>query len=75
MYERSRPFSRFRSDMIEELSQPRYSQKSLYEAKYVAEHVQISMRMENLSWTHHSLVAPLPSRDQKKWLKKAEKSG
>ena len=32
-----------------------------------------SFRRENLSWKHHSVIAPLSTRDQKKWLNRAEK--
>ena len=51
----------------------RYEQKTLYQAKWVAENVQFSMRIENLSFTHHSLVAGMSPAEQNEWLEKADK--
>jgi hypothetical protein len=48
-----------------------YSKKTLYELAYVANKVPISIRMENLSWTHHHIVASLSLEDQKSYLQKA----
>jgi N6-adenosine-specific RNA methylase IME4 len=49
----------------------RYSQKSLYSAKYVAESVPFAIRMANLSFGHHQVVAGLPVDEQVEWLAKA----
>src|SRR5262249_28451991 len=48
---------------------------TLRQAKYVAKAVQLCVRTHNLSFTHHVLVAPLPPRDQQRWLAKAERDG
>ncbi len=49
--------------------------EALKNYKWVAGNVKLSTRVDNLSWAHHRLIAPLPPREQKKWLKKAEKEG
>lgn len=49
--------------------------QTLADYKSVAQQVKFSLRNENLSWMHHRCVAPLPPREQKKWLAKAEKEG
>lgn len=41
---------------------------SLENMVYVASHVHISLRRENLSWSHHFLVAALKSDEQAHWL-------
>jgi hypothetical protein len=41
-----------------------YSIKSLYTFAYVAENVHFSIRMENLTFGHHALVAKLPPEEQ-----------
>ncbi len=41
---------------------------SLENMVYVASHVGISLRRENLSWSHHSLVAALEPDEQAHWL-------
>lgn len=38
---------------------------------YVATNVELSLRNDKLSFYHHMAVAPLPRRDQAKWLTKA----
>jgi hypothetical protein len=38
---------------------------------YVARSVEMSRRLDQLSFAHHAEVAPLPSREQAAWLKKA----
>lgn len=53
----------------------KYSQQTLYQAKWVAEKVPISRRLETLSFGHHDAIASLPAREQKRWLSKAEKQG
>jgi len=50
-----------------------YDRKTLREAKYVADNVALSIRMDNLTWGHHQLVAQLPARQQVRWLKRAAK--
>lgn len=44
---------------------------SLENMVYVASHVDISLRRENLSWSHHFLVAALEPDEQAYWLDKA----
>jgi len=53
----------------------KYSKQTLYKAKSVAERVDICIRMQNLAWEHHQIVAPLPPRQQTRWLQKADKDG
>jgi N6-adenosine-specific RNA methylase IME4 len=38
---------------------------------WVAKQVEFSIRIENLSWTHHYQVAPLPPDEQREWLARA----
>jgi ssDNA-binding Zn-finger/Zn-ribbon topoisomerase 1 len=44
---------------------------SLENMVYVASHVHISLRRENLSWSHHFLVAALEPKEQAYWLDRA----
>jgi hypothetical protein len=39
--------------------------------KYVCHQVELSLRSDNLTFSHHALVAPCDPADQKKWLGKA----
>ena len=48
-----------------------YEVKTLYDFKYVAQHVNFSVRTENLSFGHHKLVAKLDAQEQQFWLEKA----
>jgi len=48
---------------------------TLQNYKYVSGHVQISSRRDNLSFSHHALVAALPQQDQEELLNKAEELG
>lgn len=41
---------------------------TLYDYVYVASKVEISVRTENLSFSHHKLVAAYSEEDQRKWL-------
>jgi len=52
-----------------------YTEESLANMKWVAGHVDSSLRNENLSYSHHVAVAPLPPDEQEQWLDKAEKEG
>ncbi|MCI0536104.1 MAG: hypothetical protein L0Z50_12840 [Verrucomicrobiales bacterium] len=49
----------------------KYKDQTLYNAKWVAERIPISARAENVSFKHHEVIASLPPREQKKWLKQA----
>lgn len=46
--------------------------QSLYNMKLVAKNVQFSLRRENLSYGHHTLVQAMAEADQVYWLDKAE---
>ncbi len=46
--------------------------QSLYNMKLVAKNVQFSLRRENLSYGHHTLVQAMAEADQVYWLGKAE---
>ena len=50
-----------------------YDYGTLANFKYVADKVEFSLRSENLSFNHHLLVAKLDEKQQKFWLKEAEK--
>lgn len=43
--------------------------------KSVAKRVELSTRVDNLSWAHHRLVAPLPAKEQTEWLGVAVENG
>jgi len=45
--------------------------QTLADAKYVARRVEFSVRTENLSFSHHKIVAAMDQKDQTRWLKKA----
>jgi hypothetical protein len=49
--------------------------KTVYDFSYVARNVQFSVRTENLSFTHHKLVAPLNPDEQVYWLQRASAEG
>jgi hypothetical protein len=49
--------------------------QTLKDCKWVAQQVKLSCRQDNLSFKHHVAVAPLPPREQKRWLKQAEING
>lgn len=51
-----------------------YDEKSLRNIKYVAGAVEMSLRRDNLSWSHHKEVAALPREEQKQLLDWAESS-
>jgi hypothetical protein len=48
-----------------------YDTHSLENMVYVASRVDISLRRENLSWSHHFLVAALEPEEQASWLDRA----
>ncbi len=48
-----------------------YDAQSLMNMVYVASRFEIYRRRENLSWSHHSTVAPLDVADQEHWLSRA----
>jgi hypothetical protein len=47
--------------------------QSLMDCSYVSRNVEISLRNEIVSWSHHKAVAPLNKQEQSNWLKNAEK--
>lgn len=46
----------------------------LKNCKWVASHVEMSRRRDNLSFSHHQEVAPFDPEDQDKWLERAVKN-
>jgi DNA methylase len=58
------------SQAIEETG---YEYQTLANYGYAARQVEVSLRRENVPWSHHLLVAPLSPKEQKKWLDRAEK--
>ncbi len=50
-----------------------YDVKTLYDYRYVARHVDFSVRTEKLSFGHHKLVAHLDADQQRRWLARAVK--
>ena len=51
-----------------------FATKTLKLDKWVASSVKKSIRMDNLSWNHHQLIAPMDQDQQAYWLKLAEQS-
>lgn len=51
----------------------KYSYRTLKEAKHVSKAVPLSIRIDNLTWEHHHMVAALEPSKQKSWLGKAAK--
>src|ERR1700739_1578606 len=45
-----------------------YDVQTLMNRVYVAAHIAISRRRENLSWSHHDAVASLDANEQDRWL-------
>ncbi len=52
-----------------------YENGTLRTAKWVAGSFELSMRMDNLTWTHHQIVAALPSDERAALLTKAGRDG
>ncbi len=50
-----------------------YEHGTLRDAAWVASHIEMSSRRDNLSWSHHREVASLDQKDQDRWLDRAEK--
>jgi hypothetical protein len=48
--------------------------ETLRQAIRVSESCQVGSRLPSLSWSHHQEVAPLPNKEQKTWLAKAEQN-
>lgn len=45
-----------------------YDVKTLRNIAYVAEHVEVSRRRDNLTWSHHAEICALEPEQQDKWL-------
>lgn len=52
-----------------------FDYQTLRDDKWVAGQIQLSLRKDNLPYSHHKEVAPLPPDAQRRWLDKAEKEG
>lgn len=50
---------------------PRYKEKALRNMVYVASNIQLSLRKDNLSWTHHMVVASCTDAQQSEYLQYA----
>jgi hypothetical protein len=48
-----------------------YDPKSLRNMRYVASRFPVSLRRDNLQWSHHALLAALESEEQATWLDRA----
>lgn len=48
-----------------------YKARTLKDWAYVARNVDSSIRIDELTFGHHQLIASMPQRDQVKWLRKA----
>jgi N6-adenosine-specific RNA methylase IME4 len=46
-------------------------EQTLRVESYVSRNVDLNQRRDDVSWTHHRMVAPLPSQEQERWLEKA----
>lgn len=51
-----------------------YKEKTLRDYSYVCRHVQLSMRIDNLTFTHHQLVVALNPDEQRYWLQYASEN-
>ncbi len=51
-----------------------YATKTLKEYKSISDAVEPSIRMDDLGWSHHQLVAPLAPAKQEEYLQKAVES-
>jgi len=49
--------------------------QTLRNCKWVAASIQMSLRGDNLSWSHHREVASLEPKEQQRWLEKASQEG
>lgn len=52
-----------------------YEYQTLRDAAWVSKEIGLSRRRDNLSWSHHREVAPLPVDEQSRWLNTAEAEG
>jgi hypothetical protein len=50
-----------------------YDPKSLRNMRYVASRVDLSLRRDDLTWSHHALLASLDADRQRKWLERARR--
>jgi hypothetical protein len=48
-----------------------YDPKSLRNMRYVASRIHASLRRDNLTWSHHALLASLDPDRQRYWLERA----
>jgi hypothetical protein len=48
-----------------------YDPKSLRNMRYVAARFDVSLRRDNLNWSHHALLAALEPEEQARWLDRA----
>ena len=63
--------ARFGERYVEASRLTGYDPKSLRNMRYVASRFDASLRRDNLEWSHHALLAPLPPDDQAYWLERA----
>jgi hypothetical protein len=49
-----------------------YDAKSLRNMRYVASRFDLSLRRDNLTWSHHALLAAFEPPDQRYWLDRAD---
>lgn len=52
-----------------------YAISTLTDYAYVARNVEFSMRIENLSFTHHQIIVAMPPDEQRYWLSEAAANG
>lgn len=62
-------------DFAQAVDTERFSEQTLANDKWVASRVAPSLRKENLSFSHHALVAPSSPEEQKELLALAEREG
>jgi hypothetical protein len=48
-----------------------YDPKSLRNIRYISSRFQLSLRRDNLTWSHHALLAGLDHDEQQRWLDRA----
>jgi len=66
--------ARFGERYVEASRVTGYDPKSLRNMRYVASRVPVSLRRDNLRWSHHALLAALEPEEQEIWLDRAVNS-
>lgn len=66
---------RYRREYPVAMQQIDRSYAALTQYAYVASKVEVCTRVQDLSWTHHRVVAPFETEQQRYWLDEAQRHG